>query len=120
MQCGQNIRSYQLHIFLEETATIVVGKLGVFTFPPGSYIYTGSARRNIEARVARHLKAKKPLRWHIDYLLAHVRCRMLKVSLSVDSECDLNQSTPGVILIPRFGSTDCSSHCGSHLKYLGL
>ena len=118
MQSAQNIRSYQLHIYLQASATIAVGMLGACTFPQGTYIYTGSVGRNIEARVARHLRARKKLRWHIDYLLNHACSCVLKVSLSADSECELNQSTRGTILIPRFGSTDCTSSCGSHLKYL--
>lgn len=120
MQIGPGARSYQLHILLEESAAITVGSLGTCTFPRGSYIYTGSAKRNMEARVTRHLSASKTLRWHIDYLLGHAGCRILEVSFSVDGECELNRNTPGEILIARFGATDCRNHCGSHLKYLGL
>jgi len=41
--------SYQLHIELSQPCSITIGKLGEFNFPAGYYIYTGSARRHIEA-----------------------------------------------------------------------
>lgn len=41
--------SYQLTIELKQTVTIIIGKLGKFEFPAGRYIYTGSAKRNMEA-----------------------------------------------------------------------
>ncbi|HQR50429.1 MAG TPA: hypothetical protein PKW44_02185 [Methylophilaceae bacterium] len=47
--------SYQLAIMLDQPARLTVGRLGVFDFPAGRYVYTGSARRSLEARIARHL-----------------------------------------------------------------
>ena len=49
-----------------------VGGLGTFDFPAGCYVYTGSPKRNLHARVARHHSRGKRLRWHIDYLLAAI------------------------------------------------
>ncbi|MDZ4211617.1 MAG: hypothetical protein U1C59_07880 [Methylotenera sp.] len=51
--------TYQLDILLAEPARLSIGKLGVFDFPAGRYVYTGSARCNIEARIARHLRHEK-------------------------------------------------------------
>lgn len=95
------------------------GRFGKFVFPAGRYIYTGSARRNFEARVARHLRKEKTLRWHIDYLLAAPGVRIAGVRRYVEDECAINQTTPGEALIPGFGASDCRAGCGSHLKYLG-
>ncbi|MEE8348831.1 MAG: GIY-YIG nuclease family protein [Acidobacteriota bacterium] len=110
-------RSYQLHIRLKKNTSLTVGKLGTFTFPTGWYIYTGSARRQIQNRVARHLSRKKKMRWHIDYLLAAPHANIIRVTLTHKEECCLNQETKGSILVPRFGSTDCRAGCGSHLKF---
>lgn len=118
VQDGARPLTYQLHIVLEKTAVITIGRLGTFMFPAGNYIYTGSARRNIEARVARHLANSKKTRWHIDYLLADTSCRIDHVEIHSESECNVNQRTEGVILIRGFGSTDCTHGCGSHLKYI--
>ena len=67
-------RTYQLLIRLRRPVTVVVGALGERTFAAGDYLYTGSARRNLEARIARHLSwGENPQRkrhWHVDYLLA--------------------------------------------------
>ena len=61
------MQSYQLYIFLKKVVRIQVGKLGLFSFPKGSYIYAGSAKRNIEQRIERHLSSNKNLHWHINY-----------------------------------------------------
>ena len=62
---------YQLVVRLGRRRTIVVGRLGRFEFPAGYYVYTGSAKRGLESRIARHLRRRKRMRWHIDYLLQY-------------------------------------------------
>jgi len=114
-----NLATYQLLIRLSALSIIDIGRLGRFSFPGGDYIYTGSARRNLEARVKRHLSQHKTCRWHIDYLLVHRYARIVDVKCSSMPECMLNQQQQGEILVPRFGATDCRQGCGSHFKYLG-
>ena len=62
---------YQLHLHLPKTARLKVGKLGVFLFPAGQYIYTGSALNGLGRRLARHKRRHKTLHWHIDYFLRY-------------------------------------------------
>lgn len=95
-----------------------VGQLGGFDFPAGLYSYTGSALRNFEARVARHLSGVKKIHWHIDYLLAAPGVRVCDVRRYDEAECVVNQRTVGAITVAGFGSSDCCSGCGSHLKRL--
>ena len=111
--------TYQLAIVLAAPARIEIGRLGVYEFPAGRYIYTGSAKRNIEARIARHLRRDKRLHWHIDYLLALLEASVDGVQRSDLAECVLNRQTAGTLLVPGFGASDCRHGCGSHLKYLG-
>lgn len=111
--------TYQLHILLPQPQRIAIGRLGLLDFPAGRYVYTGSARRNLEARVARHLRQEKKLRWHVDYLLAAPGATVTRVVRSTMDECALNQATPGASPVPGFGASDCRNGCGSHLKYLG-
>ncbi|HEX22686.1 MAG TPA: GIY-YIG nuclease family protein [Chromatiales bacterium] len=111
--------TYQLHIAVSRLRILSIGRLGTFRFPSGRYLYTGSARRNLVARVRRHLSQDKKLRWHIDYLLTAHAVKVVDVSLSRDSECPLNQRVAGEIIVPGFGASDCRAHCGSHLKWLG-
>ena len=110
--------TYQLLIAVAKPLRIRVGALGVHDFPAGLYVYTGSAKRNFEARIARHLSRAKILRWHIDYLLAAPRVRVLEVRRLDEAECTVNGSTAGAIPVPRFGASDCRAGCGSHLKRL--
>ncbi len=110
--------SYSLFILVEKSQIITVGRLGRFEFIPGNYIYSGSARRNLLARVNRHLKKQKKLRWHIDYLLSAPTVDIVKVVVSTISECDLVAAGGGSIIVPGFGASDCRSGCGSHLRIL--
>jgi Uri superfamily endonuclease len=111
--------TYQLVIELRGSVRCVVGKLGVCSFPQGRYVYTGSAKRNLPARVARHLAMTKCLHWHIDYLLARTEARVIEVRTFARAECKVNRHTPGRIIVAGFGSSDCRSGCGAHLKFLG-
>lgn len=110
---------YQLDIVLAADARIAVGRLGEYLFPAGRYVYTGSARRNLDARVRRHLSRDKKQRWHVDYLLMAELAEVVGVRLFEDGECAVNQATEGVVVAPGFGASDCRSGCGSHLKYCG-
>jgi len=111
--------SYQLTIRVSRAAWVEVGRLGRYRFPKGRFIYTGSARRGVSARVERHLRKSKKAHWHLDYLLAHRYCRIEKAVASDRPECELNAETAGIVLVPGFGSSDCRRRCTSHLKYLG-
>ena len=113
------LMTYQLVIKLSAPGSIKIGQLGEFFFPTGRYVYTGSARRNILARVQRHLQSQKTCRWHIDYFLVHLDTRIIDIRCSDLPECRLIQQQPGKIPVPGFGASDCRKGCGSHFKYLG-
>jgi Uri superfamily endonuclease len=119
MQKDSGPRTYQLHILVGKDVSVAIGKIGSFDFPAGEYIYTGSAKKNIESRIARHLSKAKTLRWHIDYLLSAPEVKTIGVTLSQEPECAVNRKTSGEIIAPRFGATDCRNGCRSHLKFLG-
>ena len=113
------LQSYQLFINVAKEIDLIIGKLGRFIFPIGSYVYTGSAQKNMNKRIERHLSKNKKLHWHIDYLLNNDAVQIIDIKKSEIIECSLNQKTNGVIIIKGFGSSDCNLCCGSHLKSLG-
>ena len=113
------MQSYQLFINVTKEINLKVGKLGRFIFPIGSYVYTGSAKKNIDKRIERHLNKKKKLHWHIDYLLNNDAVQIVYTKKSQMTECSLNKKTKGTIIIEGFGSSDCNLCCRSHLKYEG-
>ena len=115
-----------LRLELRKPARITVGALGEYTFEPGQYLYVGSARRGIGARVARHKRlvgTKTGIaHWHIDYLLLHPQCSLAGVEvLPGAEECMVSRSIgeQDGITIPviGFGSTDCWSNCRAHLFF---
>ncbi len=107
--------TYQLHILIRKPITVRVGALGPRHFPAGHYIYTGSAKRNMAARIARHLRKNKTPRWHIDYLTRHADVSIVEVTRSSRAECEWHQSMRGQVIVPGFGSSDCRAGCGAHL-----
>ena len=101
------MRTYQLFITLCQSIEIRIGQLGFFAYPKGTYVYTGSAKRNMERRITRHFSQDKNLHWHIDYLLANEQTKIIKVIKSELEECDLNADTKGKTIVKGFGSSDC-------------
>ena len=94
-----------------------MGALGDVYFKEGSYVYVGSAQRNLEKRVQRHFRKEKKLFWHIDYFLSCERAKIEKVFFrQADklAECEIAQELgrrgeP----VAGFGCSDC--RCQSHL-----
>jgi sugar fermentation stimulation protein A len=110
-------RGIYLAVFrLTRPQTIQVGRLGRFRFAPGDYLYVGSAQRHLHARLARHARRRKTLRWQIDYLSTRTEFRgALLIAGPKELECRL------AALLARhypravggFGASDC--RCGGHL-----
>ena len=111
--------TYQLVICLRRDVCVEVGKLGVLKLPKGRYVYTGSAKRNLASRIARHLAREKRLHWHIDYLLARPEARVIEVRTFRPAECSINERTGGDVAAAGFGASACRRGCGAHLKFLG-
>ena len=103
----------------KDTKKIQIGKLGQFNFSPGYYVYVGSAKRNIQARIDRHLKIEKKKRWHLDYLRPFLTVESVQSFPEADGECELfeqlKQEHHATIPVKGFGSSDCK--CPAHLFY---
>ena len=117
--CGAIPQTYQLLIVLPRSHRVRIGCLGVFDFPAGAYVYTGSAKRNMDARIRRHLAGDKTLRWHLDYLTTLSDVSVREIGRYTAPECEINRLVAGVVVADGFGASDCRHGCGSHLKYLG-
>ena len=104
---------------LKEGRSLAVGALGEHVFPAGYYLYVGSAMANLDRRVARHLRRKKPLRWHIDFLTTQADERWaLPIRASRREECEVARTLAALFApgpAPGFGSSDC--RCETHLFY---
>jgi Uri superfamily endonuclease len=115
--------TYALLLELDAPRKIKVGALGTLDFPPGYFLYVGSALGpgGLTARLARHRRRTgKRLHWHID----HVRAVMTLVEVwtsqgEMRQECDwavAASTLPGAnIVASGLGASDC--HCPSHLLH---
>lgn len=111
--------SYCLYIRVLRPCRIRAGRLVAVWLPAGWYVYTGSARRGLRARLERHLRRDKPRRWHVDWLLTRAAAEVAHVVVDTRPECRLNRAAGGSVPVAGFGASDCRAGCGSHLRYLG-
>jgi Uri superfamily endonuclease len=84
-------------------------------------VYLGSAMGpgGFKARVGRHLRSEKKLKWHLDYISSlflpfALHCEPASVSLECEWSAKL-ADRGGLVVAPRFGSSDCL--CASHLLF---
>jgi Uri superfamily endonuclease len=103
----------------------VVGKLGVLRVQSGFYLYVGSALGlgGLVARVGRHCRREKTLRWHVDYLRAEAQIEAVWYTAGKSHrECRWASALsrlPGASVPPTgFGASDCG--CESHLFFFTL
>ena len=113
-----NAGVYIAVFYMPTDRSIQVGRFGRFSFRQGIYFYVGSAQRNLSARIERHSRKKKTLRWHIDYI--STKAEMLGVIIidgKRELECRLAKHLAGMFepAVPGFGASDC--RCIGHLFY---
>jgi sugar fermentation stimulation protein A len=110
--------SYVLIIHVKEEKEIPVGSLGPVRFKKGFYCYSGSALHSLHHRIQRHVRKRKKIHWHIDYLTTKADAakaypiysmRRLECSLARELALIADHSIKG------FGCSDCG--CPSHLFY---
>jgi Uri superfamily endonuclease len=114
---GRTKGSYILLIEIPRDLRIKIGALGMLEFPQGSYAYVGSAMGGLGARVNRHLRREKRVRWHVDYLLEKGTVKkVVYAPTNKRLECRLAHGlTEAFRSFPGFGSSDCC--CPSHLFF---
>jgi sugar fermentation stimulation protein A len=119
----KNSGNYLFMLELPEARTLEVAALGTVQFEKGWYVYAGSAAKNLDQRIARHLRrVRKKKHWHIDWLTPYAaKCGAFPVRIARSVECDLARSlkAAGGRAIPRFGCSGClcASSGGSHLYH---
>ena len=111
--------NYILGIVLDKDIEIKIKSLGKINLKKGFYLYVGTAKKNFEARINRHLIKKKKRFWHIDYLLSlkDVKIKEIWITDKI-KECQIANllNKEGYSFINRFGSSDCK--CPSHLFFV--
>jgi len=113
--------TYILVINISEDLKIRVGQLGEVFFKEGDYIYIGSAKACLEARLQRYLRKEKRIFWHIDYLLRSEKTKILRIwTIDKKVECQtaevFYQEPTTKIIKKGFGSSDCK--CLTHLFFV--
>src|SRR4030067_1000224 len=108
---------YVIVIKVNKDTNISIGALGNLSFTKGLYAYVGSAQKNLQKRIKRHLRKQKHVFWHIDYLLDNPASKIVKVffkQASNTEECRIAQEISNLNeAVTGFGCSDCN--CKSHL-----
>ena len=109
--------TYVLAITLGSDLDIKVGALGTLSFEKGLYCYFGSALGGLDARVERHLRKEKVLKWHVDYLTSNADSVEAYISYpDYIEECDLARLAKESGMTPSFKGFGCSDcKCVTHL-----
>ena len=111
--------NYLVLLNIDKPCTIEAGSLGKLDIKKGWYVYSGSARKNLSARIARHQrKLKKQKHWHLDYLTPWAQSiKTLPFMTFYNLECELAEDLKklGGTGVRGFGCSDC--RCASHLYY---
>ncbi|WP_069365418.1 GIY-YIG nuclease family protein [Salisediminibacterium beveridgei] len=113
---------YLILFYTNQSTGVKVGALGNVYLSAGYYVYVGSARRAIGARLKRHRRIVKTKRWHLDYVRPALKWRGSIKCVTHDGECALadqvRHQLNGVTVKKRLGSSDCK--CETHfLKLTG-
>lgn len=110
---------YALAIDLSRPSRLHVGRLPPREYAAGTYVYTGSARAGLRARLARHLGATRLRHWHVDWVLEMGTPRAVWWLVGAARlECAIAARLRALgAAVTGFGASDC--HCGSHLIALG-
>ena len=117
--------SYALTGILIKPAQIAVGRLGVFDFLPGVYVYLGSALGpgGLQARLCHHARRAERPTWHFDHLRLCLTLVGGWFALTTQRlECVWSQALSrlpdAVIPAAGFGARDCRRGCPAHLIHL--
>lgn len=111
---------YMVVLNVRGDADIDIGARGTMHFPQGYYVYVGSAKKNLAARLARHQRKRKQKHWHIDYLRQKadiVAVIPIRTADDLEHELAFAVSQAAEWRIDGFGCTDCA--CPSHLYGFG-
>jgi len=108
--------AYIIAIELAEPVLVTLCRRAEIELPAGRYLYFGSAKGQggLKARLSRHFRHGKSVRWHVDQLTECGNVIGSWIVLGGD-ECELVRRFSQLpIPIPGFGSSDCAK-CRSHL-----
>ncbi|MBI1867753.1 MAG: GIY-YIG nuclease family protein [Methylocystis sp.] len=110
--------AYVLLVEIDAPLKVAAGQTRDALLAPGRYLYCGSANGpgGLRARLARHMRRGKSVRWHVDQLTEAGTVAGAWIVPGGD-ECALSARLSHLPLpLEGFGSSDCT-RCRSHLRY---
>ncbi len=121
---------YILVFHLAKATSIAFDRKGTqHSFPPGWYLYVGSAcgAGGLKGRLTRHQRHigdRKRFHWHVDYFREHALLCEIWYGETAHSEFEhhwakaLSDLVGTTVPVPKFGASDCGAQCPSHFFQL--
>ncbi len=115
---------YILELLAEKGFTISAKKFLNTKFPKGYYYYIGSAQKNLNSRIERHLRKTKTIHWHIDHITTNKSIKNIKPFIIPNAEKNLEAEIANnfvdyfdaKIIVEGFGNSD-TKETKTHLFY---
>jgi Uri superfamily endonuclease len=116
LECRDGCGAYVVAVSLAAPLAIRLGGAASARLRSGRYLYCGSAYGpgGLRARLGRHFRKGKSIRWHVDQLTTAGEV-LGAWAVPAGDECELVRRL-GFLPVPvdGFGASDCA-HCRSHL-----
>ena len=108
--------AYAMAIELADTVVVMLSGRAPIALPAGRYLYCGSAKGpgGLKARLSRHMRRSKSVRWHVDQLTEQGLVIGSWIFPGGDECRSVQMCSYLPMLIAGFGSSDCAT-CRSHL-----
>ena len=110
--------AYILVMEIPKACNIAIGSIGRVDVNPGYYLYAGSGMNGLSSRISRHLRKKKKLHWHVDFLrqvAGKVKAYPIRTPQYIEEELVLALEQVFSPVLHGFGASD--SNLGTHLFY---
>jgi Uri superfamily endonuclease len=111
--------AYAMAIELTDKVAVTLSGRSPIALPAGRYLYCGSAKGpgGLKARLSRHMRRGKSLRWHVDELTEQGLIVGSWIFPGGD-ECELVRICSHLpVPIAGFGSSDCTTCCSHLLRW---
>lgn len=121
---NSNSGIYILELFAEKEFSVSINKIKEYIFPIGFYYYIGSAQKNLQSRIKRHLQREKKIHWHIDHLTTLKSIKVISTFVILDAEKyveaeianNFDKYFNSEIAVQGFGNSD-TKETKTHLFY---
>ncbi len=115
---------YILEIENKVDFQLLTKRFDVILLKKGFYYYVGSAQKNLQSRIKRHISKSKKIHWHIDNITTQKQTNISRIFIIPEANKKEECITVKLMFsrfklqfpVRNFGNSDCNS-CIAHLLF---